>query len=260
VLGFHPYLGSLVYYGFALENLGRGEQSEATLARLEALQEQTKDGASANFPHQLAVYRFGVRGDGARALAEGRLAFESVAASSNPTIRTVGGFALAQGLLYAERWQEAIETFRELRTLCRDHRVNLQHEPDYLTLMAEAQLGAGDWRGALESADEALGIAKKQDARSVVPLSEIVRARAWLASRDGDGPGRAEAALARAEVAALESKARIYVPQIHEVRAEIAARRGDGAARERELREAEHLFREIGWPQQADRVTSGLRS
>jgi adenylate cyclase len=260
VLGYHPYLGSLVYYGFALGNLGRSEQSEAILARLEALQEQARDAAFANLPHQLAVFLLGLRGDSARALATGRLAFESAAASSNPVIVGVGRFALAQGLLYAERWEEAIEAFRELRTFCRDHRVNLQHEPDFLTFLAEAQLGAGDWRGALESADEALGIAKKQDARSVVPLSEIVRARAWLASRDGDGPGRAEAALARAEVAALESKARIYVPQIHEVRAEIAARRGDGAARERELREAEHLFREIGWPQQADRVTSGLRS
>jgi adenylate cyclase len=260
VLGFHPYLGSLVYYGFALENLGRSAQSDVVLARLEALQKEAKDAASANFPHQLAVYRFGQRGDGARALAEGRLAFESVAASSNPTIRTIGRFALAQGLLYAERWEEAIQAFRELRTLCRDHRVNLQHEPDYLTAMAQAQLGAGDWRGALESADEAFGIAKERDANSMVARSEIVRARAWLASGDGDGPGRAEAALARAEATAAESKARIDLPRIHEVRAEIAARRGDEAARERELRAAERLFRDIGWPQQADRVARGLKS
>jgi class 3 adenylate cyclase/tetratricopeptide (TPR) repeat protein len=260
MVGYHPYLGSLILYGFALENLGRGEESDLVLHRLEALQEQTKDVLGRSFIHAFASERFGQRGDGARALAEGRLAFEGTVESSNPVIVSLGRRSLAQGLRFAGRWEEAIEAFRELRAYCHDHRVNLQLEPDHLTQMAEAQLGSGDWHGALELADEALAIAKEREAPGPVAPSEIVRARAWLASRDSDAAASAEGALARAEACALELKARSYLPQIHELRAEVTARRGDAAARAHELHEAERLFREIGWPQRADRVARALES
>jgi class 3 adenylate cyclase len=260
MLGYHPYLSSLMFYGFALDDLGRGQESDLVLHRIEALQEQAKDVLAAVFIHAFASERSGLRGDGARALAKGRLAFEGTLESSNPVIISVGRLALAQGLRFAGRWEEAIEAFRELRAYCHDHRVALQLEPDHLRQMAEAQLGSGDWHGALELADEALAIAKEREAPGPVAPSEIARARAWLASRDSDAAASAEEALARAEASALELKARSYLPQIHEVRAEIAARRGDAAARARELHEAERIFREIGWPQQADRVARALAS
>jgi tetratricopeptide (TPR) repeat protein len=260
VLGFRPYPGSLVFYGFALDVLGRGEQSDLAFHRVAALRQRTQDAFVACMVHQFASIRFALRGDGARALAEGRLGFEAALASSNTTLLSLGRFALAEGLLSGERWQEAIEAFRELRAFCRDQRVSLQLEPTYLTGMAAAQLGSGDWRGALETADEALAIAERRQTPGVVPASEMVRARAWLAGRGPDAPARADEALARAERCALELEARSYLPRIHEVRAEVAAARDDAAARERALGEAERLFREIGWPQRADRAARALQS
>jgi class 3 adenylate cyclase len=260
VQGYRPFLSSLLFHGWALEDLGRSGESDRVFRRLEALRERTKDPIATAMLHFLASYRFGSRGDGARALAEGRLALEATASSSNPVMVATGKLALSLGLHFAERWEEAIEACRELRAYCHDHRVLLQAETHFLADLAEAQLGTGDWRAALASADEALALAKEREAPGNVPLGESARARSWLASGEAEAPDRAEAALARAEGCALQLKARSHLPRIHEVRAALAAQRGDAAARERELREAERLFREIGWPQQAERLARELAS
>jgi hypothetical protein len=67
-----------------------------------------------------------------------------------------------------------------------------------------------------------------------------------------------EAALAEADAWLEMSGAKSYEPFLHVERAELARLTGDDAVRERELREAHRLFKEIGAPIRAAEVAREL--
>jgi hypothetical protein len=86
---------------------------------------------------------------------------------------------------------------------------------------------------------------------------ELEHTRVVLAI-EGPPSGAFEQALQEAETVVEETAARAYLPFLHEIRAERANRLGDAGTRERELREAERVFREMGAAGHADRLTREL--
>src|SRR5262249_21121262 len=74
-------------------------------------------------------------------------------------------------------------------------------------------------------------------------------------ARDGArAAGDVEAILAEAEHLVAQTGARLYLPDIHLARAELARLAGDEAARRRELSEAHRLFTEMGATVRAEQV------
>ncbi len=122
--------------------------------------------------------------------------------------------------------------------------------------LAEACAGLGDDARAREAAAEAVALADREGVRT--PLQSLSLARV-LRSADGLAAEREiEAALDRALELIEETGSRVFVPQVHEERAELARLRGDDATRERELREAHRLYTEMAATGHAERLAKEL--
>jgi adenylate cyclase len=169
--------------------------------------------------------------------------------------------------LLAARWHRraaewsglanAEQTFRHLRQ-ARElvQGLPLSAERDDLAAAAIGMLSTGARRGdavgARPTADEALTLAAARGTRSDVVDAYVVRARIGL--RAGAPCAEIEADLAEADALVATTGDRFAAPVVLMVRAELAERLGDAAARQRHLREAERLCREMGAPLRAEDV------
>jgi ATP/maltotriose-dependent transcriptional regulator MalT len=123
-----------------------------------------------------------------------------------------------------------------------------------LCILAEAKLGQGDPRAAVELADEALADARQSGGRLFEMDALLIRARALLGSDGAVGAAEVERTLAEVSAMIEETEARCREPIVHEISAELARLRGDEASRERELREAHRLFVKMGATGHAERL------
>ena len=175
--------------------------------------------------------------------------------------RTGGAFSRALAQLYlgialvvAERWTEAVEALRRARELSRNRRVALEGEPLLLCFMARAHAGLGAEQTAKDVAQEAVQLAVDRGTRGYELQSRLVYAQTLRAVHGS----AAETELARQLSICLElvaeTGARALEPRVHAELAELARLRGDDAVCEREQREAQRLFLEIGAPSLAARV------
>ena len=108
-----------------------------------------------------------------------------------------------------------------------------------------AYLGQGDLVKALATAREAIAVARARGARHPEAAAYIVHADVLLALGE-DRRDEAGEALRQAEALIAETGAQLVTPDLHVSRAALARQRGDTAAAERELHEAQRLFTEIG--------------
>ena len=100
-----------------------------------------------------------------------------------------------------------------------------------LCFLAEAKLGQGDPRAALELADEALADARQSGGRLFEMDALLTRARALLGSEGASCAAEVERTLAEASALIDETEARCREPIVHEISAELARLRGDEATR-----------------------------
>ena len=84
--------------------------------------------------------------------------------------------------------------------------------------------------------------------------SHLARARALSRGVGAGAKTEIDKSLIEAEALLKPTGAESWRPFIHEERARLAHLTGDEAARERELREAQRLFLEIGAPIHAERI------
>jgi hypothetical protein len=114
--------------------------------------------------------------------------------------------------------------------------------------MADAHLGLGDRSRALTLAEEAIAVCRRGGARLWEFSAQLTRIHALRELHGVQATREIEATLAEAEAWLEMSGAKSYEPFLHVERAELARLNGDEAARQRELREAQRLFLEIGAP------------
>jgi hypothetical protein len=151
-------------------------------------------------------------------------------------------------------WSGAEEAERRALALARERGVGFGMTAWALCFLAEAKLGQGDPRAALELADEALADARQSGGRLFEMDALLARARALLGSEGASCAPEVERALAEASALIDETEVRCRAPVVHEISAELACLRGDEATRERELREAHRLFVEMGAAGHAERI------
>jgi tetratricopeptide (TPR) repeat protein len=178
-----------------------------------------------------------------------RAARELATIADAPLAEAMYRQVLAHAHLQREEWAEAIEI------LDRPYMV-LQHS----YLLALAYLGKGD-------AERALALARQQVAayRAGGALVQEIVAQLTLAQvlRTIDAAGEreaTEASLARAEELVRETGARFYLPQVHEQRGRLARALGQPEDADRELREAQRLYAEIGITHHAERLARELEA
>ena len=250
--------------GFALANRlmlrawsARFDTLEADAERVASLAAEQASLEISGHAHFYPALAEEARGDAVRTAAHARALFTLRERAVNVLLGHMAEGALGMALLLDREWAQAAETFERLLADIQARRVGRWIEPLALDRLAEALLGTGDLAAAEARAREVRELAHtrrgRHGSRGPLLLARIV--------------ARARGASARAEVEQLleesvayigETGARAWVPLIHEARAELESACGDAAAAERELREAQRLYAEMGATGHAERLAREL--
>ncbi len=220
--GLSPYGLLLVQRGRALTYLGRPAEGARAMDRAIELARARQERELMAFAQLCRVVPCDVMGEPEQALAHAQRAVEAAESSANTYLRAMSLSALGQAHIAGGRWREAIEALADLAAAIRANRAAPLVETDTVALLAEAQLGAGEVAAARVTADAAIAIARSYHR----PLSEIrghlVKARALVASEDGDG---ARAALETARALIDQTGAVVFAPFLDLAPERIAVRR-----------------------------------
>jgi ATP/maltotriose-dependent transcriptional regulator MalT len=176
--------------------------------------------------------------------------------SLHPLAYALASLSVAHTL--SGEWDRAIEACDRSLTIMREKGVARDVEANALTTLARAHLGRGDVMRAQALVGEAAALARSQGAAVFLCAANLVRAEALVARDGARAAGEVEAILAEAEQLVAQTGARIYLPDVHLARAELARLAGDEAARHRELSEAHRLFTEMGATVRAEQVAKAL--
>ena len=112
--------------------------------------------------------------------------------------------------------------------------------------LAEAHLGQGASRRALDAVKEALTIARRRGEHAGECYAHIVHARVLLKSEGARAKRPVLKALEAADELARKTGAALYLPFVHRERAELARLTGADEILAAELTESLRLFEEIG--------------
>jgi tetratricopeptide (TPR) repeat protein len=257
--GFSPYLGLMSSRGLSLMFTGQLAEASAILARTEGLALERGDlevAAVTGFFHTDTAVRSGETGAALRLAARVVELGERIA---SPIYRVYGSCALAQALVEAAEWDEAVAAAEGgLDILRRENRV-IFLELQLVASLARARLGAGDHDRARAAAREALALcARFPDVRSSGLMAGAAAAHALL--RTDGASEEALGALAQVESLAAAIPDRFFEASLRLERAELARLRRDEADRERLLVEAERLFTGMGATARAEQVAKELRA
>jgi class 3 adenylate cyclase/tetratricopeptide (TPR) repeat protein len=255
----HGFGGStfdaVVCHLWVLIELGRLQESARVLARLQA-DERRQSRELRWVESQLQAHL----GQLDRAL---RTAGELVAfaeRSHNANLISVAMTNLGTIQALRAQWPEAVAALERGLHVAREAGTMLNLEAGTLAGLARAYLGQGDMGKALATAREAIAVARARGARHNEAAAHIVHADVLLALGGADRRDEAGDALRQAETLIAETGAQLIAPDLHVSRAALARQLGDTAAAERELREAQRLFTEIGAPLRAAQVARELGS
>jgi tetratricopeptide (TPR) repeat protein len=154
----------------------------------------------------------------------------------------------------AGAFEDALRSFEQARATG----VALNLEGSFHVGSALAHLGLGDHERARLAALHALELTRQRGHAIGECSAQLTLARV-LATVDGaPAAGAIEAALDEAERLIEETGAHLNGPTLHEERARLAGLRGDAAGRERELREAQRLYSEMGASGHVERLAQEL--
>jgi tetratricopeptide (TPR) repeat protein len=251
LMGFSTYLLGLAWRGIALVEMGRLEEAASGLDR--ASQHPAEQPSLLIWSQAWHVVRAYRAGDALGALRHARRALER-AEGGAPISQVITQVALGIALLANREWSGAEEAEQHALALARESGVGFGLTAWALCFLAEAKLGQGDPRAALELADEALADARQSGGRLFEMDALLTRARALLGSEGASCAAEVERTLAEASALIDETEARCREPIVHEISAELARLRGDKATCERELGEAHRLFVEMGATGHAERI------
>jgi class 3 adenylate cyclase/tetratricopeptide (TPR) repeat protein len=256
--GYSPYIALAYARGMFLQYLGRLQEAQQDLERAEQLARVHNDSEILAWIQSQRIDVAARRGDTAAALERARLAVELAEKSAVAFGRVIALYTLGLAHGLVAQWSEAIAALEEALRLSRDSRAFRVGEGEILAMLAEALLGQGDWALARRSAAEGIAVARSCGNKGAEVEAQLALAHAVLRSGEATALAEAEDALAAAQALVDATGARLFQPDIHEARAELARLRGDDGARERELREAQRLFSEMGATGHAERISRQL--
>jgi class 3 adenylate cyclase/tetratricopeptide (TPR) repeat protein len=210
--------------------------------------------------HAFWVFVAEASGDARRALGAAQAAMEVGESSGSLHALAVALASLSVAHTLTGECERAIEACDRCLTIMREKGVLREAEAYALATLARAHLGRGDLMRAEALGNEAAALARDQGTPVYLCAANLVRARALIAKDGARAAAEVEAILAEVEQLVAETGARIYLPEVHLVRADLARLAGDEVARRRELSEAHRLFTEMGATARAEQVARELGS
>jgi ATP/maltotriose-dependent transcriptional regulator MalT len=193
-------------------------------------------------------------GDVSAALNHARRTLERAEGVGDAVNKVLAHVVLGIALVANGEWSAAEDAERRALEIARTGGVGFGVTAWALCFLAEARLGRGESRAALELANEALTDARQSGGRLFEMDALLTRARALLRAEGAGRAAEAQAAVADARQLIAETGAHCRDPVAHEVSAEIARLLGDAAMRDRELREAHRRLVEMGASTHAERL------
>ncbi len=258
ITGFSPYCAVLVSRGLAMAWLGHPVDGAEVIERAIEIARRRRDAEAGAYAHSTASIVYELLGHAGSALRQARRGLEMAEASGSPAFRVIALDYLAWAHEVAGQWAEASEVAESALAIIRTRRVNLLVEPDCLAVLAHAHLGSGAPLRALEAAEEAIARARERGTRVHEIRALLARAHVLIATEGAPARSRVEADLRDAAAVIEGTEARVFAPQVHVERAELARVLGDAAGHQRELRDAQRLFTVMGATAHAERIAKEL--
>ena len=260
MLGLRPLVIGGFFNQLALISAGRAREAAALLPRLLELTGGSGNPIELGMLHQGAARGLGRRGDHAGALEAIHRAVEQIQRTSNPTSRAAVHASFA---VVARRAGRLAEAERELEAAIRiglDGHVSATAGTHWLGQLATLRLELGNPAGAREAAERGLAFALEHQLGGAEAANRVALARVLLVEQGEKATRIAREEVDRAEALARERNLQTVLALVEETRAELAALEGDGAARERALREAARLHRACGDALAAEQLEAQLAS
>ena len=258
LFGYSSHAMLTLFPGWALMLMGRLPEADKRLAMALRLARELGPPESvcwSQFGHVLLAQ---ATGEAQRALGAAHAVVEAAESAGTPSALATAFLGLGIAQTLAGEWEQAIEACDRSLAMMREKVVLRDFEASTLATLASAHLGRGDVMRAQALVGEAAALARNQGTLLFLCAAHLIRARALVAREGARAAGEVEAILAEAEQLVAETGARIYLPEVHLVRTDLARLAGDEVARHRELREAHRLFTAMGATARAAHVARDI--
>jgi len=249
-LGYSPLVRNLLSRAVILVSIGRLDEARRDSDRALSLARQRSETESviwtlSVYPH-LDLYT----GEDRQALAAAREAVRLAEDSGNAMLLSIALQGLGIGLLSTGQATEAAEALRRAVDDARDRGGIRMEDAAALSHLARAHAMAGDHDAGRRAAEEAVSVAREQEARVRECLALLTRAQI-LRFQGATAAAAVEGDIADGLTLAHQLGARTYAPFLHEERARLT---GDTDA----LRTALGLFTAVGATGHARRLEAEL--
>jgi class 3 adenylate cyclase/tetratricopeptide (TPR) repeat protein len=258
IFGFSPTVFALASRGFLRAPRGRPLDGLADLERALAEAEGREPADLVAIIHGGFIAVAGVLGDETMAMAHAQRVMALAASSPSQIVEQSARWYLGEVHLMREEWGDAVAAIEQGLAFEREVPVAAWRLPLNLAMLAEAHGGAGNTERARTLATQAIDMAQERGLRMQEIRAQLALARVLLRADPAGARAAIEAALARAEALIEETGLLSNAPFVHLERARLAHAVGDEASRQRELREAERLFTEMGAPIRAAQAAKEL--
>ncbi|HVE93190.1 MAG TPA: hypothetical protein VNE62_12965, partial [Actinomycetota bacterium] len=247
-LGYSPYIWLVMQRGRVLPWLGRFAEAERELDRAVGLATEHEEMEILCWAHQGHCDLAWLTGDARSAIANARQAVRIADKLQTRNLQWSSYYALGRAYLLSGDAAPAAQLLSRALEVIRETGVGRQVEALILSDRAEAKLALGQVEVAERIARSAVQLSRARGLGTAQIRSRLSLVRALL-RRDPLG----DDSLAEAEVLVREAldlvestKMRVLEPLVRLELAEVAKRRPDEEAGERELSEARRLFEELG--------------
>ena len=257
--GYSPFLGILDAHAWMLIRSGRFVEGEAVCERAEHLARLHGDHEVLTWLQLPRIEVDIIRDDVDAARERARSALETGEKSGTPQSLQVGLMVLGVAHRLAKDHDESIAVLEEALRATRSG-ANREFEGWVRAEMAIAVLARSELDRAEREAQTAVDVSRAQNSRCDEVHANLALAHTQLRRADASSLERTEAALIRTQALIEETGARAYQPELHECRAQLAQRRGDRLAAQREFERAHRLYAEMDATSQTERLARELAS
>ena len=250
---------SRAWRGWSLVELGDSGAGEFVRRAVESLTDD-RDALGTLVTHRASVHWSWVVGDGSTALASARKVIQLAEVLGTPGARAWAMMDIGTAHLIEGRWDDAIDALERGCSITRDSNSYRFNEAWSLARLARAYLARGDHVKARETAELAIRLSREQEMITSECEGQVALARTRVSEDAALDEPAIESSLIRAAALIETRGSRRLIPEIHEVRAAVAKRKGDTAGRSEQLLEAQRLYAEMGAPRHAERVAEEIES
>jgi hypothetical protein len=247
-----PFAWCFVFKGTLTATVGDIEAGRALAEEGRGIAGESGDIEVVGLSHLMSTYIEYFAGESEAALRHARAGVEIIDQTGGTYFLAYAWYVLGLAESLRGEWQGTIDALERTRAFIDDGCAAIELQA-VLALLGEAYMHVGDPGRARTTIDEAIDEARTGGNVFGETLGTLSLASFLIAT--GASADETDEALERVSELAAETGAVIFDPRVELLRADLAERRGDEAARERALRNARRLFAQIGatgWVRQLD--------